>query len=362
MRVTTEPGSGGYAGASVEDFLVDEYLPYSPLNEGEHLFVRIQKRGLTTPEAIRRLLAAWGGPCPSGAVGSAGLKDRHAVATQWLSLPWPIKTPLPVPVESDDGALIVLQMARHPHKLRTGHVQRNLFDIRVRGTTRAGLERAQVVAHTLMARGAPMRFGPQRFGRRGDNVQTGLAWLQGGGRPPRDRRLRRLQESAVQAFAFNAVLDHRVSRGLWDRVLPGDLLKRADSGGLFISSEPEKDQARLRQLEVHGTGPIIGRRMRWPDGQAKALEESVVEGLGWTEALWSRLGPGTRRPLRARLDPPLSFTPTDDGYRVQFGLPAGGYATVVLDELVKPPDGPLVRAVDSPSDLASVPERPDDQR
>src|SRR5262249_34032446 len=71
-----------------DDFAVDEELPYAPSGAGDHVFVRIEKRGTTTVDAARALARALG--VRDRDIGIAGMKDRHAVTRQWLSLPPPV--------------------------------------------------------------------------------------------------------------------------------------------------------------------------------------------------------------------------------------------------------------------------------
>src|SRR5258706_15456972 len=87
MRLTTPdlPGTGGLWKAVPEDFVGDELPAYPPSGEGAHTFLHVEKRGLTTDEAVARLAAALGAPARDA--GTAGLKDRHALTRQWISLP-----------------------------------------------------------------------------------------------------------------------------------------------------------------------------------------------------------------------------------------------------------------------------------
>ena len=78
------PPVGGKVGPEPEDFLVDEVPAYAASGKGEHQYVQVQKRLLTTPELVRRLAKASG--VNERDVGYAGLKDKYAVTTQWLSL------------------------------------------------------------------------------------------------------------------------------------------------------------------------------------------------------------------------------------------------------------------------------------
>src|ERR1700684_375937 len=64
-------------------------------------------------------------------VGIAAMKDRHAVTRQWLSLPPPVQPDAVRALALDN--ITILEVVRHPHKLRTGHVRGNRFVLRVRG-------------------------------------------------------------------------------------------------------------------------------------------------------------------------------------------------------------------------------------
>ena len=132
------PGTGGTLRARDEDFVVDEEPAYLPSGTGDHVFVRIEKRGLATPVAVTQLARALG--VKDRDIGVAGMKDRHAVTTQWLSLPPPVTPEAALAVIAE--GLRVLEARRHGHKLRTGHVRGNRFRLRGGGRTRRGRARA----------------------------------------------------------------------------------------------------------------------------------------------------------------------------------------------------------------------------
>ena len=55
LRITRElPGVGGVLKVSPEDFVVEEVPAYAPTGAGDHVFVTIEKRDLSTPDAVRR--------------------------------------------------------------------------------------------------------------------------------------------------------------------------------------------------------------------------------------------------------------------------------------------------------------------
>jgi tRNA pseudouridine13 synthase len=327
------PGSGGELRRAPEDFRVDEVPAYLPSGAGPHLYVRIEKRGRTTRDALRDLARRLG--VAERDAGYAGLKDRDAVATQWLSFP-AARDPEPAALESP--GLRVLEISRHANKLRPGHVRANLFAIAVRG---GDLERARACAAALEVRGLPNFFGPQRFGTEGRNAEVGRALLRGEATPEarraaRDRFLRRLSISAYQSLLFNRWLAERMADGLFASALRGDVLKKLDTGGLFVCEDPAADGPRVLRFEVSPAGPMFGHALRPAGHEALVREERLLAAEGIALADFARGGgeaEGTRRAARLRVS--VALEPLEDGYRASFELPKGSYATVLVGELTK---------------------------
>jgi tRNA pseudouridine13 synthase len=327
------PGSGGTVRATPEDFRVDEVPAYLPGGAGPHLYLRVEKRGRTTRDVVRALASALG--VPERDAGFAGMKDKDAVTTQWLSFPVARD---PEPAALAGPGLRVLEASRHVNKLRTGHVRANVFSIAVRGGDAA---RARAAAAALALRGLPNFFGPQRFGTEGRNAEVGRGLLVGPETPEvrraaRDRFLRRLSLSAYQALLFNRWLAERMADGLFAAALRGDVMKKLDTGGLFDCEDPAVDGARVAAFEISPAGPMFGHKLRGAGHEALAREERLLAAAGIRLADFARGGgeaEGTRR--AARLRAAVVVEDEADGYRARFELPKGSYATVVLRELVK---------------------------
>jgi tRNA pseudouridine13 synthase len=340
-----------------EDFVVEELPAYEPSGEGTHLFLKFEKRGLTTDAAVRQITKALG--IEMRDVGIAGMKDKVAVTTQWVSVPAPPKAP---DLEARATALTldgirVLEAKRHGNKLKTGHLRGNRFDLVVRGVPEEAVAGVLAAMERFGTDGVPNAFGTQRFGRDGDNVERARAWLTGKERAPNDPRLRRFHFSAVQSAAFNAVLAARVADGTWNQAVLGDLMKKEDTGGMFVCADVQADRERAARGEVCPTGPIVGARMRSAEGAVKELEERVVapflDGVDLERA--RALGEGTRRALRLRVtgcsveqvmnsrDVPGDGAGDDREQgavlRVGFVLPKGAYATTVLANAFELIDG-----------------------
>lgn len=340
------PGTGGVLRTHPEDFVVDELAAYPAAGTGDHVLVHVEKRDLTTAGAADALARALG--VDGRDVGWAGLKDRRAVTRQWLSLPPPVSPEAALAVEID--GLRVLAAARHPHKLRTGHLRGNRFVLRVRGVGPDALDRARAILAALAAApGAPAWYGEQRFGARGDNVSRGLALLRGERLPGRvPPKLRRLLISSVQSSLFNAWLRARLDDGLYARVIAGDVLEKRASGGVFVTDDPAVDQARADADEVVVTGPMFGPKMKAPApaSEAAAREAAVLAAAGVDAALFAAAGKlalGTRRALGVPVADAAARAVDDDGpdvIEVSFTLPAGAYATAVMREITKAAEGP----------------------
>ena len=330
------PPVGGKVGPEPEDFLVDEVPAYAASGKGEHQYVQVQKRLLTTPELVRRLAKASG--VNERDVGYAGLKDKYAVTTQWLSLA--TKTVITPELALGEGVKI-LAVTRHDNKLRTGHLLGNRFTITLVGVHENALERAQQIAAGLRTEGLPNYFGAQRFGHAGRNLPDALAWLGRGGRG-RNRFEQKLFPCVVQSELFNRYLSARLALGA-RQLLAGEVVRLEGAGAMFRVDEVDKEQPRLDARDLHLTGPMIGPKMRPAAAVALELEQRLTRELGIEEGMLNALGreaPGTRRDLFAPL-PDLQLEAVTDraepALRLSFTLPAGGYATEVLRQLTHEP-------------------------
>lgn len=312
-----------------EDFKVEEVPLYPPTGEGGHTFVRILKR-LRTSDAIARQLAERTG-VPARDVGYAGRKDRVAVTTQWMSVP-DLDPDEALALELDGAE--VLEAVRHPHKLRTGQLKGNRFQLRLRGVDPAAEEAARARLEGIIDRGMPNRFGAQRFGHGNRNPDRGRAILSGE-TSLRDRRKARFLISALQSQVFNRVLEERPTA--LDAVEAGDVARVTESGGLFLVEDVETDLERASRFEISATGPIFGTKMSEPSGDVAAREARIMEEFGIPPG--SELSvprglklPGARRPVRVAVADPVLSREGED-LLFSFGLPSGSYATVLLEEV-----------------------------
>lgn len=341
------PGVGGQLRTTPEHFIVEEAPLYLPQGEGQHLYVSLTKTGLTTKEVQRRLARMF--QLRPDDVGYAGLKDKVARTTQFFSISFDRRGDAQIDeiVQRITGELpVTVNTAQwHKNKLKAGHLLGNRFCITVSGldaSTDEVQRRATAIVAQLRQRGAPNFFGPQRFGLHGGNIIKGRELLLEERRVV-DRWLRKFLLSSYQSYLCNCYLAKRLAAGAFDRLLPGDVAKKYDTGGMFDVVDVDAEQPRYQAQQVSFTAPLYGPKMWAAKGEAGELETSLLEEAGLSLAHFQKARvDGTRR-LGRLLTPDLQAKCTEAGLVVQFFLPKGAFATTVLRELMK-------------KDLADMPE------
>lgn len=287
-----------------DDFRVDERAAFAPSGEGEHLLLRIEKRGLNTNDVAIDLARVFG-TAPID-VSFAGMKDRHAVTRQWFS----VRTTRDASsIDAPASAWRVLESARHQRKLRRGELAGNAFRIRVRDL-RGDVDALTARLEALRTHGAPNYFGEQRFGRDGANVDRARHWVCRRPRPVVPPFQKALHLSTARALLFNAVLGQRVVAQNWDRLIDGDVA---------VDDAP--------------TGPLWGRGRPPAQRAALATETDALNAhREWLEPL-EHLGLSQERRALALRPLSLEWRLEQSCLEIDFELPPGQYATALLREL-----------------------------
>jgi tRNA pseudouridine13 synthase len=338
---TDLPGIGGRIKHEPEDFEVEEIPAYERSGRGEFLFLWLEKRAMGAEYFARQVARRLGlGP---GEVGTAGLKDRHAVTRQFVSVPARAADRLP---ELEGEGIRLLGVERHGNKLRPGHLRGNRFRVLIREPAPDAPQRLEPLLERLRRQGLANFYGPQRFGKEGETLRLGLSLLRGEpspagarGRPPRNPFLRKLALSAAQSALFNQYLAQRLADNLMGTVLRGDVMAKRPTGGLFVAADVPAEQTRFDRRETVHTGPIFGRKMFAAADQAADREAALLGAAGLTPASFAGFGKlllGTRRHNVVYVDD-LAAAWESAGLRLSFTLPAGSYATALLAEVMKGP-------------------------
>lgn len=331
--------------ARQEDFLVEELPLYDPVGEGEHIYLFIEKNGLSTTQLVDILSDHF--KVKRGAIGYAGMKDKRAITRQVVSIHAPGKRPEDFPMLRHEQ-IGVLWTDLHTNKLRRGHLRGNRFSIRIRAVDPLRVTDAWRMLRFLEKRGMPNFFGDQRFGARLNNHILGrflitrhhqqlldtmlgpdpefpsfnvdarrhyelgrfdqaLGAMPKGlrterqalsalnkGRAPADAiqavddLQRRFWVSAWQSAIFNRVLARRLEQGTLDVLLPGDIALIHANGAMFRvdhdTAEDPETQERAKRFEISPTGPMWGADMMIAEGEPGAVERDELERDGVTEA------------------------------------------------------------------------------
>ncbi len=391
------PGTGGVIKETAEDFCVTEIPLYLPCGEGEHSYALIEKRGVTTLDAVRRLAKALG--ISDRDIGYAGMKDARALTRQTVSIPRVAPEQL---LALELPGIRILTAVRHRNKLKLGHLAGNRFSIKILGVEPGALSRAEAVLAVLQERGVPNFFGAQRYGAQGNSHLIGHGLLRGDfhgavdallGNPSAVRderwrsaieayqrgdlagsiglfpghcrterdilqrlakqpdawekalravhpRLMKLYLSAYQSFLFDRLLDARLAE--IGKVLSGDLALKHDNGACFLVEDAVAEAGRAERFEISPSGPLFGCKMMQPLGAPLAMEEAILREEGVTLQSFDLAGglrmEGERRSLRVPVKE-ACVKAVDDGLLLDFDLPKGAYATSLLREIMKKDEG-----------------------
>ena len=307
------------------DFEVEEVLGFEPGGDGEHLFLWVEKQGLTTPELVTRIARDFA--LSESAVSHSGLKDKHAVTRQWLSLHLPGKDSPEPAIEGSDYR--VLSQRRHHRKLRPGTHKANRFRLRLRGISELSEATRQQI-DLVASQGFANYFGHQRFGSRQDNLQQALRQLT---TRKLSRSRRGLLISSLRSHLFNTILARRLELGHWAEPLEGDVFMLHGSHSIF--SEPVNAELlrRYRELDISSCASLYGSGSVLMSATALAIERAVFdENRLITDCLQQQGSRLQMRPLRAVADSfDYAYDAAAEVLDIEMCLPTGSYATSLLN-------------------------------
>lgn len=387
----TVPPVPGRIKDSPEDFLVEEIPLYVPGGEGEHLYLFVEKEGITTLELIRRLSRIF--DVPEREIGYAGMKDSRARTRQYISL---LKGDAARVAGVQDDRFRILDAKRHRNKLRLGHLAGNRFSIRIAGSDSRCASQVEEVLRILATQGMPNFFGEQRYGVLGNSHLIGRAILVGDfetavklvagdpdkiddpawhkaalcaaagdwegaaeafprrmrpeqtmarmlaeGKPAKKAfsalggKLQRLFVNACQSHLFDRLVDLRMES--LGQLMAGDVAMKHLNGACFRVADPAVEQGRADTFEISPTAPLFAPRVMLAEGEPGSLEQQVLVESGLELDCFADRGRdlgGERRPLRVPVGEP-SCSWEGDEMILGFTLPKGSYATSLIREILK---------------------------
>ena len=335
---------------SARDFVVDEIPLYEASGEGEHLMLHVRKKNLSTWEMVDVLCNTLG--IKAREIGTAGLKDKHALTTQYITVPASFEEALE---KFEHEQIKILSMKRHANKLRTGHLKGNRFFIRIKKVLPVAATKLDQAIKHIKKDGMPNYFGYQRFGNDGDNYKIGQAIIEGT-KKEKNKKKARLFVSSYQSHLFNLWLSRRIEisrliSGLeakeaaevlnFDvklvkqmqkqkhpfKMLPGDLCMHYPYGAIFHAEDLEAEAELFYKKDRAPTGLLAGKKVKKSEDIAHTIEQEF-------DAVTNE--DGTRRyAFIFPEDVETEYKEDRAWYEFHFTLPKGSYATVLLEELAK---------------------------
>jgi tRNA pseudouridine13 synthase len=317
-----------------EDFIVNEIPSITPSGSGEHVWLKLQKSGENS-DWLAGLLARIAG-LKRRDVSYAGMKDRHAITTQWFSVHLPGKT---APDWSQDlpDSIQLLEEVRHGRKLRLGALQGNQFILTLRECQfhdDANPEQIEQRIKLIREQGVPNYFGQQRFGRNFNNCRSAEAWFSGEFQPKK-RQLQSIFLSSARAWIFNQILSQRVADKTWNQAIEGDVFMFTSSKSWFFEHVTEDIIQRVKDKQLNPTAALWGAGELASQSAIQVLENQIMlENKVLAQGLIEHKLRQDRRKLRLFIDDIQSEWLDQQTLKLSFSLPSGCYATTILDEIV----------------------------
>jgi tRNA pseudouridine13 synthase len=326
-----KPSAKAKIKAQPEDFVVLEDLGFEFSGSGEHLLVKIRKIGENTAFVANELAKACG--VKSKDVSWAGLKDRHAITEQWLSVYLPDgKTPDFSEFLATHRQVDILEITRHHKKLRPGDLRGNDFKIVLTEVTDVDdviqrLERVKIL-------GVPNYFGQQRFGNNGNNLTEARRWGRDNVRT-RNQNKRSMYLSTARSWIFNHIVSKRIETGCFDAFIAGDIALESGEQSVVSAEQLSVWNEKLAQRDAAITAAMAGDNALPTQADALELEQPIVD----SEEDLMKLIRGNRmrhdRRSIALYPKSLDWQCHDNQVIVNLSLDAGSFATSILRELVE---------------------------
>jgi len=330
LKAYGEPPISGSMKSENADFLVDEIMPIEPSGQGEHLWLQVEKNGCNTDWLAQQLAKL--SSVKSMAVSYAGMKDRHAITTQWFSIHLPgLDDPDLSSFNNDE--VKILQAIRHDKKLKRGALSGNRFQLRIRELS-GDLDQLEERLNLIKTQGVPNYFGEQRFGFGMNNLAKAELLFQ--------RKLRHVKKhqrgmylSSARSWIFNQVLSERIKQKNWNQYLPGDVFMLQGKSACFPDDGSEDITERISSMQIHPTGALWGEGESMASGECLTIEKKIAEQYElFCEGLEGARLKQERRSLRLLAENFNWSLEDQDCLYIDFSLPAGAFATMVLREVI----------------------------
>lgn len=305
-----------------EDFIVEEQ-PIKFSGAGSFLVLKIKKENCDTWELIDRLAKFLN--VFSNEIGYAGLKDKRATTTQYITIPKKYSKEIKL---FKNKKIEILDTFLHNEKLNIGDLEGNRFKINLHNVEVADINHIQKIIKLIVKEGMPNYFGYQRFGKEVvDNLAKAKEVVYGD-EIVKDKKLSKMLIAAYQSSFFNAWLVERLNLSNDEfKLLDGDIFLDLQKDKLFT---PKVITANIlndfHNFKITPTGLLPGRKVFKAVADAAVIEQKY-DDLYIQEKGYRREAMVFPRDISCKYDASKKVCSLD------FILPKGSYATVLVEYL-----------------------------
>lgn len=335
---------------SPRDFVVEEIPLYEFSGEGEHLILLVRKKNLSTLELVAMIAKYLG--IQNKEIGYAGLKDKNAMTKQYISIHKKHEEALE---KFEHESIKIISKTYHNNKIKIGHLKGNRFYIILKKVNPTNGQKIDEALKNIKNLGMPNFFGYQRFGNDGDNHILGEQ-IAKGEKKERNPKIKTLLISAYQSHLFNLWLSRRLEINTLVnsfevseiesvlnmpndevkklkmqthpfKLISGDIMEHYPYGRLFDFDGSEEDVIRFLERNISVTGLLCGSKVKVAEGIAGTIEKDfndTIKAEGSRRFAWVY-----PTEIEGR------YKPIEAHYELNFTLPKGSYATVLIEEIAK---------------------------
>ncbi len=305
-----------------DDFIVDEVPNIEFKGKGNFLILHVKKVEMTTWDMIAIFSEYLG--IPAQKIGYAGLKDKHATTTQYISVESSYEKMMK---QFRHKQIKIIDVTRHSKSIRMGDLAGNRFSINLFELDNIDAGRLEKCARKISKNGLPNYFGYQRFGRDSDSFKQAKDMLSGE-IFIEDTKVKNFLISIYQSEFFNNWLRERVELSRKENngkflILDGDIYLAKDAKLVTPKIKPTKD---FESKKLVPTGLLCGRDTFRSRDDALKIEQKYDD-----EFLQAK---GYRR--EALIYPQnieCKYIKKQTMLNISFTLPKGSYATVFLESI-----------------------------
>ena len=305
-----------------DDFIVTEN-PIKFTGRGNFIIMKIKKKKLGTWDLIDSLARTFS--VYENELGYAGLKDKNATTTQYISIPKKYAKDLK---KLNQKRVQIEETFLHSTKLNIGDLISNSFEINLHEVKEQDVYLIEKLLKQISKIGMPNYFGYQRFGIDSEqNLEKARKYIYED-LIIKDKKISKMLISQYQSDFFNRWLVQRLKLSNEEfKILSGDVFRVYKTDKFFtpknLSDDMKKD---FNDKKIVPTGLLPGRQAFRSLGEARKIEEkfddTYIQEKGFR-----------RDAIVYPKDISVKYDKETKKCKLKFTLPKASYATVLIENI-----------------------------